>query len=533
MKRNPLVVCALLLNVSLAFAAEPSAPAAPVAPAVQQPISFFVTSVGAGNGANLGGLAGADAHCQKLAAAAGATNKNWHAYLSTQAANGQPAVNARDRIGAGPWYNARGVLVAKDVAHLHGDELEAARLGNNLSRTTALTEKNEAVKGAGDKPNEHDILTGSQADGRAYSDAADHTCSNYTSNATEGSAQVGHFDRTGGGNTSWNSAHGSRGCSQDNLVKTGGAGLLYCFAVADSVTPAIAGVVAAGTPITLIKEGFDGTEGPIAAPDGSLLFTETRANRITRIAADDSTLTFLENSNGSNGLALNKKGELISVQVLQPRVGIIYPQGKEKVLAEQFEDVAFVRPNDLVLSNTRGDIYFTDSGAALLPPNVQATHPPITPRPAVYRIKPDGTLLRIANDIERPNGIQLSPDEKVLYVANTLGEYIFAYDVARDGSISGKRNFAKLDGYKRTDNGSYSSGADGLAVDEAGRLYVASTVGIQVFSAKGEALGTIPLPKAPQNLAFAGKDKKTLYIVGRGAAYRIAMQTAGYAGRAK
>jgi gluconolactonase len=121
----------------------------------------------------------------------------------------------------------------------------------------------------------------------------------------------------------------------------------------------------------------------------------------------------------------------------------------------------------------------------------------------------------------------------VLYVANTLGEYILAYDVARDGSISGKRNFAKLDGYKKTDNGSYSSGADGLAVDEAGRLYVASSVGIQVFSAKGDALGTIPLPKAPQNLAFAGKDKKTLYIVGRGAAYRIAVQTAGYAGRAK
>jgi gluconolactonase len=532
MKKNPFVVCALLLNVSLAFAAETAAKAVP-APAPAQPISFFVTSVGAGNGVNLGGLAGADAHCQKLAAAAGASNKNWHAYLSTQAANGQPAVNARDRIGTGPWYNARGVLVATDVAHLHGDELEAARLGNNLSRTTALTEKNEAVKGAGDKPNEHDILTGSLPDGRAYSDAADHTCKNYTSIAADGSAQVGHFDRTGGGNISWNSAHASRGCSQENLVKTGGAGLLYCFAVADTVTSAIEGVVSAGTKIEFIKEGFEGTEGPIALADGSLIFTETRANRITRIAEDGSTSTFLENSNGSNGLAFNKKGELISVQVLNPRVGIVYPQGKEKVLAEQFEDVPFVRPNDLVLSNKHGDIYFTDSGAALLPPNVQANHPPIPPRPAVYRIKPDGELSRIANDIERPNGIQLSPDEKVLYVANTAGEYILAYDVARDGSISGKRNFAKLDGYRKADNSSYSSGADGLAVDEAGRLYVASTVGIQVFSASGAALGTIPLPKAPQNLAFAGKDKKSLYIVGRGAAYRIAVQTSGYAGRAK
>lgn len=236
MNKNPLVVSTLLASLLSACAThqpapqvqQPAAPAAQAKP--QQPLGFFVTSTGIGKGADLGGLAGADAHCQKLAAQVGAGNRTWHAYLSTQAANGQPAINARDRIGSGPWYNARGVQVARDVAHLHGDELDAARLGNNLSRTTALTEKNETVKGAGDKPNEHDILTGSQADGRAFTDAADHTCSNYTS-ATEGSAQVGHFDRTGGGNTSWNSAHGSRGCSQENLVKTGGAGLLYCFAI--------------------------------------------------------------------------------------------------------------------------------------------------------------------------------------------------------------------------------------------------------------------------------------------------------------
>jgi gluconolactonase len=151
----------------------------------------------------------------------------------------------------------------------------------------------------------------------------------------------------------------------------------------------------------------------------------------------------------------------------------------------------------------------------------------------VYRIKPNGEVVRIAKDIERPNGIQLSPDEKALYVANTAGEYVFAYDVAEDGSISGKRNFAKLEGYRKTDNGSFSSGADGLAIDAKGRLYVASTSGIQVFSTAGEALGIIPLPKAPQNLAFAGKDKNTLYVVGRGAAYRIAVLTPGFAGRAK
>ena len=215
---------AFLFNATVALAQQ----AAPAAPA--QPLGFFVTSSGLGKGADLGGLSGADAHCQKLASAVGAGNRTWRAYLSTQAANGQPAVNARDRIGTGPWANAKGQIVARDVAHLHGDVIEQARLGNNLSRTTVITEKGEPVKGAGDKPNEHDILTGSKADGTAFTDAADHTCKNYTSSAADGSAQVGHFDRTGGGNTSWNSAHGSRGCSQENLVGTGGAGLLYCFA---------------------------------------------------------------------------------------------------------------------------------------------------------------------------------------------------------------------------------------------------------------------------------------------------------------
>jgi hypothetical protein len=146
--------------------------------------------------------------------------------LSTQGAN---AVNARDRIGQGPWANARGGVVARDVAHLHGDTVEAAQVGNNLSRTTALTEKNTPVKGAGDQPNEHDILTGSTSAGRAFPAGEDRTCNNWTSNST-GSAQVGHHDRTGGGNTSWNAAHPSKGCSQPNLVATGGAGYLYCFA---------------------------------------------------------------------------------------------------------------------------------------------------------------------------------------------------------------------------------------------------------------------------------------------------------------
>ena len=191
------------------------------------PMSFFVTSVGAGKGADLGGLAGADMHCQMLAAAAGRGNSTWHAYLSTQGAG---AVNARDRIGTGPWANAKNQQIAANVAELHGDTLELARMGNRITKTSALSEKGEMLNGVGDTPNEHDILTGSQPDGRAYTDAADHTCGNWTSSGM-GTAQLGHFDRMGGGNASWNSVHPSQGCSQPNLVATGGGGKLYCFAI--------------------------------------------------------------------------------------------------------------------------------------------------------------------------------------------------------------------------------------------------------------------------------------------------------------
>jgi hypothetical protein len=191
------------------------------------PMSFFVTSVGGGKGADLGGLAGADQHCQMLAAAVGRGSSTWHAYLSTQGAG---AVNARDRIGSGPWANAKGQVIAANVAELHGDTLEIARMGNRITKTSALDEKGEIMNGVGDTPNEHDILTGSEPDGRAYTDAADHTCSNWTSSGM-GTAQLGHLDRMGGGNASWNSVHPSQGCSQQNLVSTGGAGKLYCFAI--------------------------------------------------------------------------------------------------------------------------------------------------------------------------------------------------------------------------------------------------------------------------------------------------------------
>ena len=184
-------------------------------------MGFFVTSVGPGNGADLGGLEGADAHCDKLAVAAGTTGRTWRAYLSSEA-DGKRGESARDRIGDGPWYNAAGELIAVDVDQLH--------LNPNIVKRTAFDENGNRVKGRGDQPNEHDLLTGSMADGTAYfPDDADHTCNNWTS-STEGSAQVGHHERHGGGNTSWNSAHASRGCSPDGLKSTGGAGLFMCFA---------------------------------------------------------------------------------------------------------------------------------------------------------------------------------------------------------------------------------------------------------------------------------------------------------------
>jgi len=191
----------------------------------QQPMSFFVTSTGSGKGANLGGLAGADQLCQMRAASAGAGNKTWHAYLSTDTTGSAPAVNARDRVGKGPWYNAKGAMIAKNLEDLHSEHA-------NINKQTALTEKGEAVPGRGDQVNMHDILTGSDPQGRFSTAGGDTTCGNWTKSG-EGSAIVGHHDRQGLKDSwhmkSWNSSHGSRGCSQDQLKASGGAGLLYCF----------------------------------------------------------------------------------------------------------------------------------------------------------------------------------------------------------------------------------------------------------------------------------------------------------------
>ena len=219
MTRWPLAAAGLALCLSAGAQAQQGGAASDM--------TFFLTSVGPGDGADLGGLAGADRHCQELAQAVGAGERTWRAYLSTQASGGEPAVNARDRIGQGPWQNVDGVVIAQDLEGLHGD--------NNLDKDTALTEQGEVVNGRGDTPNRHDILTGSQPDGTAFAAAEDRTCGNWTMSGPEGAAMVGHHDRQGlrddAPSKSWNSSHPSRGgCSQEALRGTGGDGLFYCFA---------------------------------------------------------------------------------------------------------------------------------------------------------------------------------------------------------------------------------------------------------------------------------------------------------------
>jgi hypothetical protein len=216
-RRISVIVSAALLSAGIVAGAQ----------AQQSAMTFFITSAGKGNGADLGGLEGADAHCQALAKAAGATKTTWRAYLSTTLPGGDAGVNARDRIGKGPWQNAKGVEVAKTVDDLHSDS-------TNVKKETALTEKGEIVSGSGDTPSMHDILTGSDPQGMYSTAGGDTTCGNWTKSG-EGSAIVGHHDRAGLKKTtrhmtSWNSSHGSRGCSQDQLKSSGGAGLFYCFA---------------------------------------------------------------------------------------------------------------------------------------------------------------------------------------------------------------------------------------------------------------------------------------------------------------
>jgi len=295
------------------------------------------------------------------------------------------------------------------------------------------------------------------------------------------------------------------------------------------VTPDIPGVVAGGTPIQLVKSGFGRAEGPVAMPDGGILFTER--NSIIRIHPDGNVSTFVENSNGSNGLGFDQSGRLISVQRAggNLKVGVLFPADRVTVLADSYEGKPFGQLNDLVVS-TKGAVYFTDTSGN---------------NKGIYYIPPGGNVRRVDDRISSPNGVQLSPDEKVLYANDKDGEYLLAFDVGTDGALTNRRNFAKyasvrIPGHKdpliAEDNG-----ADGLAVDGAGRVYAATNLGVEVFSPQGKYLGALPVIwggenfnlRKPANLCFSGPDKKTLYAVGAGAAFKIQMLAQGFLGRAK
>jgi gluconolactonase len=290
---------------------------------------------------------------------------------------------------------------------------------------------------------------------------------------------------------------------------------------ADTVAPDIPGVVAAGTKVQLIKEAFQGAQGATMAPDGSLLLTERMANRFTKIDKDGNISSYMENTSAANSFAIDTKGRVIAVQWMPAQVGELAPV--TATLADKCEGHAFGRPNDLVIDK-KGGVYFTDDLGI----------PASGVKPGVYYVKPNGGTLKIADDINRPNGLILSRDEAILYVDDTNGDSIRAFDIQADGSVRNERILATIiDGVRKTDTGGLNSGADGMAIDAAGRLYVSSNAGVQVFSPQGQYLGSIPIPRQTNNLAFAGPGKKTLYVLAGNAVYKIPMLAEGYKGRAK
>jgi len=275
----------------------------------------------------------------------------------------------------------------------------------------------------------------------------------------------------------------------------------------------IPGVIADGTKIQFIRAGFNGTEGVIGMPDGSVLFTEQDADKIIRVDPAGNISTYLENTNRTVGLAYDPKGRLVAAQSRDPKIGVLAPT--RMVLADAFEGQPLVRPNDLVIDK-KGGIYFSDP----IPGAQQRfREPPPGRKPLLFYITPAGKMTKLTEYVTAPNGVQLSPDEKTLYATN--GDHIVAFDVQADGSVTNPRRWAE-------------TGGDGLAIDNAGRLYAAiGAGGIRVVSPKGEILGTIPTPVGMQSVGFAGRDKKTMFAVGRGAAYRISMLAEGIKSRAK
>jgi gluconolactonase len=287
----------------------------------------------------------------------------------------------------------------------------------------------------------------------------------------------------------------------------------------DFLTPLIADVVDQGSTIAVLKEGLEAVEGPVPTKDGALLFTNNRAGHILRMTPDGATSIWRQGPEGANALTWTPQGELVATLTEAKAVGVVKPGEAPRLLAKDYQGKPFNRPNDLVASK-RGNIYFTDTAA------VGATGTALPS--AVYRIAVDGTIEQLVTDIGRPNGVALSPDERNLYVADTAGEWVVALELDKEGRMKGRHNHARLELPQPANGVQPTSGADGVAVDDRGRIFVATAMGVQVFSANGQALGRIRMPLQPQNLAFAGGARRNdLYVVGRGTVYRIPTLTRG------
>ena len=292
----------------------------------------------------------------------------------------------------------------------------------------------------------------------------------------------------------------------------------------DKVTPEIPGVVKAGTKIEVVKFGLRGADAGVGMPDGSLLVTT--GGGVSRVDGDGNVTVLVENADNAAGLALDSKGRIFAAQYSR-KVSILYPKGSEMLLADSYEGKPFIRPNDIVVDR-KGGVYFTDCY------QVGAKKSPEDLPQAVYYIPAGGKLMRVADDINRPNGITMSPDQKTLYVNDWDGEYLVTYEILSDGTLKNRKNWGKFDLQQQTDKG-LVSGADGLCSDNQGRMFSTTPAGVQVFSADGEHLGNIEMPydMPPQNCGFAGPDKKDLFVVGRGAVIRIHTMTEGPKDRAK